>query len=224
MKQDCKREKRVGIIDYQLGNLYSVQHACTFAGLVPEIVSNPLKVNSYDGLILPGVGAFGEAIYNIRRLDLEKPIMDFIASGKPFLGVCLGMQLLFTESEEFGMHKGLNIIPGKVIRFPKRNNMGDLLRIPHIGWSRIFPAQNGMIHFPQDTPFSEIAVGEYMYFVHSYYTVPINPEHSFSITNYEGINYCCSSVRDNVFATQFHPEKSSQKGITIYKNWAKMIH
>jgi glutamine amidotransferase len=217
------RLKRVGIIDYQMGNLYSVRHACSFVGLEPEIFSDFRKIDTYDALILPGVGAFGEAMNNLKTLELETPILNFIASGKPFMGICLGMQLLFTASEEFGTHTGLNVIPGKVVRFPNVNVRGDLLKVPQIGWNQILsPAENSSKGWEQ-TPLEGIAVGEFMYFVHSYYAIPDHPETILTTTTYGGTIYCSSIKHNNVVATQFHPEKSAHKGLKIYQNWANSI-
>ena len=218
-----RKTKRVGIVDYQMGNLFSVRHACSFVGLEPEIFSDFRKINAYDALILPGVGAFGEAMHNLRKLDLEKPILDFIALGKPFLGICLGMQLLFGESEEFGTHTGLNVIPGKVIRFPNVNIIGDPVKVPQIGWNQIFPPQEKLGRPWEKTSLDNIAAGEFMYFVHSYYAVPNQSEHILTTTTYESITYCSSIIYGNVIATQFHPEKSAQKGLKIYQNWANTI-
>jgi imidazole glycerol-phosphate synthase subunit HisH len=217
------KSKAVGIVDFQMGNLFSVRHACSFVGLEPEIFSDFRKIKTYDALILPGVGAFGEAMRNLKELNLDKPLLDFIADGKPFLGICLGMQLLFSESEEFGTHTGLNVIPGKVVRFPNVNKSGGPVKVPHIGWNRIFPPQEKPGTPWEKTPLEGIAPGEFMYFVHSYYAVPANPKHVLTTTTYGSIAYCSSIIHGNVIATQFHPEKSAQKGLAIYQNWATTI-
>lgn len=215
--------KRVGIIDYKMGNLFSVHHACLFVGLEPTITSDRKMIKDFDALILPGVGAFGEAMQNLSNLDLIDPIRSFIRSGKPFLGVCLGMQLLFNQSEEFGIYKGLDIIPGNVTRFPNVNSQGSPVRVPQIGWNQIFPSQGNREDAWKHTPMDGIASGEFVYFVHSYFAVPALREDILTMTTYEGITYCSSIMHGNVIATQFHPEKSAHKGLIIYQNWANAI-
>lgn len=210
----------VAIIDYQMGNMFSVQHACTNAGLSSFITADPGEIRRADGAILPGVGAFGEAMQNLRRLDLIDVIKDFISSGKAFMGVCLGLQLLFTESEEFGKSGGLGIVQGSVLRFPGIDSAGKKRKVPYIGWNAI--------HRPKDrngdpwkgSPLQDVTDGAYMYFVHSYYVVPSSPSVVLSVTDYGEIEYCSSLLVGNVFATQFHPEKSAREGIMIYKEWA----
>jgi len=221
MTGDTKK-KKVAIIDYRAGNLYSVQHACSFIGLDSIITSDKKEILKADGAILPGVGAFGEAMDNLREMDLIRPIEDFVASGKPFMGVCLGLQLLFSESEEFGLHKGLNLIEGKVIKFPNKNNKGQIIKVPQIGWNQISPPKSDQDIW-KNSPLASTTSGEFMYFVHSFYVVPSSREDLLSSTNYEGIEYCSSVQRNNIFATQFHPEKSAIEGIKIYQNWAKTV-
>jgi len=212
--------KKVIIIDYESSNLFSVQQACRHVGVEAQISRNREDILGADGVILPGVGAFGDAMNNLTRLDLVEPIRDVIRAGVPFMGVCLGMQLLFTESEEFGNNKGLNIIEGRIRRFPTSSSSKERIRIPQISWNRI--------HEPvpdrwKQTPLSGLAEGEFMYFVHSYYADPDDKAHVLSSTNYDGITYCSSVQKNNVFATQFHPEKSAATGLLIYKNWAKAL-
>ena len=129
---------RVAIIDYDLGNLYSVNNICRRVGLDAVITSDVNEVSSADALILPGVGAFGDAMDNLRKKELIEPIYEFIKKGKPFLGVCLGMQLMFTESEEFGSHKGLDLIPGNITRFPSVADNGELVKVPQIQWNQVY--------------------------------------------------------------------------------------
>jgi imidazole glycerol-phosphate synthase subunit HisH len=213
---------RVAIIDYQMGNLFSVGHACQTVGLETVITSDPAVIKDCEAAILPGVGAFGEAMENIGRLGLTGPIRDFIDSGRPFLGVCLGLQLLFTESEEFGSHRGLDVIPGKVVRFPQIGPGGGKLKIPQIGWNQIRPA--GGARSWEGSAFEGIHPQSYMYFVHSYYVKPDQVADVLSVTNYEGLDYCSSISHGNVLATQFHPEKSAQEGLLIYRNWSAVIN
>ncbi|MBI2463473.1 imidazole glycerol phosphate synthase subunit HisH [Candidatus Peregrinibacteria bacterium] len=210
----------VTIIDYQISNLFSVKHACEFLGIEAEISSDKEKLLKSDAAILPGVGAFGDAMQNLKKLDLIEPIKKFIDSGKPFMGICLGMQLLFSESEEFGNHAGLNIIPGKVTKFPSKNQNGTIVKIPQIGWNQIYePSEKKW----ENSPLGSLKNNEFMYFVHSYFAKPDDNETALSLTDYQGIEYCSSILRKNVFATQFHPEKSGKEGMKIYSNWAKLI-
>lgn len=208
--------KRIAIVDYQLGNLFSVQQACSYLGYDAYITSDPHTVVNADYVILPGVGAFNDAMRNMEKLDLIASIKDFVASGKPFMGICLGLQLFFTESEEFGTSKGLNLIEGVVKKFSNKDIHGDVLKVPQISWNQIYePNQNVW----QNTPLSICKEGDYMYFVHSFYAQPSSSEVILSTTNYGGYNYCSSILKDNVFACQFHPEKSGQYGVKIYENW-----
>jgi imidazole glycerol-phosphate synthase subunit HisH len=215
------QQKKIIILDYGLGNLFSVQHVCRHLGYETIITQDKNEIVNADAVILPGVGAFGDAISNIRKLDIEFPLKEYISSGKPFLGVCLGMQLLFSESEEFGAYKGLDIIKGSIKRFPVLNKEGKRIIVPQIAWNRIH-SLHGAVSW-SNTPLSPIEEGAYMYFVHSYYAVPQEQTVTLTRTEYEGIDYCSSLKQNNVFATQFHPEKSAEKGIEIYKNWLDNI-
>jgi glutamine amidotransferase len=209
---------KIIIIDYNLGNLFSVQHACTSLGLDAKISQDPKEIKQAKAIILPGVGAFNEAMNNLKKLNLRTPIQDHVNEGKPFFGICLGLQLLFTESDEFGNSKGLNLIPGKVLKFPKEVN-GNKLIVPQIGWNTITPTNNG--NGFKNTPLEDLKDNEFAYFVHSYYVLPDNQADSLTNTDYEGHHYCSSIIKNNIFATQFHPEKSGIEGLKIYRNWAK---
>ena len=206
---------KVAIIDYQLGNMFSVKQACEFLGYEASITSSSKELEQADYAILPGVGAFGDAMKNMERLDLVEPIRDFIAAGKPFMGVCLGLQLLFTESEEFGSYKGLNVVDGMVKKFPPQATDGQQLKVPQIEWNQIYESKNGW----KKSPLQQCTNGDYMYFVHSYYVEPADEKLVLSETVYGGLRYCSSIIKDNIFACQFHPEKSGQHGVDIYKTW-----
>lgn len=209
------KNTKVVIIDYELGNLFSVNQALEKIGLKTIISKDPNDIENADAIILPGVGAFGDAMNNLNKLGLTQPIKNFINSGKPFLGICLGLQLLFTQSEEFGTQNGLNIIKGVVKKFPAINN-DKKLKVPQISWNKVlFPYQD----LKAGSPMNNINNEEYLYFVHSYYIVP---EENVTLTNteYGGIIYSSSIVKNNIFACQFHPEKSGHEGLKIYKNWA----
>lgn len=210
--------KKTIIVDYELGNLFSVQQACLHVGLDAEISNDPIKVAAADGLILPGVGAFGAAMGNLRKRGIETPLKAQVAAGKPFLGICLGLQLLFTDSVEFGSQGGLNLLPGKVLRIPEEIR-GIKTRVPQIGWNHIIaPFQRTWA----DTPLSHLEQGSYMYFVHSYHVVPDRPEDILTLTDYMGLEYCSGVHRDNILAFQFHPEKSGPEGVEVYRKWGKM--
>lgn len=210
--------KKIVIIDYKLGNLFSVNQALTNIGLNVQISSDVNEIESADALVLPGVGAFGDAMDNLHALSLTESIKKSIDSRKPFLGVCLGLQLLFDESEEFGYTKGLGIIKGNVKRFFNTNKNGEIRKVPQIGWNQIKKVNGGGW---ENTPLQDTKEGEFMYFVHSFFVEPTEPV-GLSHTNYDGKLYISSIQKDNLFACQFHPEKSAQEGLRIYNNWAKM--
>lgn len=215
-----KQQPRVAIVDHGMGNLYSVKRACEYVGLAAEITSDARVVAAADGIILPGVGAFGDAMETLKQYDLVAPMKESIISGKPFLGVCLGMQLLMTESEEFGKHAGLDIFQGSVVQFPHINERGERIKVPQVGWNTI--ACPGAAW---STPLlAGVAPGSYMYFVHSFRAVPAADDIIATTSTYEGIAYVSGIAKGNVAAFQFHPEKSGTKGIQIYKNFARMIY
>ena len=218
-----KEQIKIAIIDYQMGNLFSIKRACEHVGLIPVVTSAKSVVREANGIILPGVGAFGDAMDNLRRLDLIEPIKDFIGSSRPFMGICLGLQLLMSESEEFGSHDGLDIIRGSVVRFPNAGREGHKKKVPQVGWNRIYPHERTMPRYWEWSPLKDIETNTYMYFVHSYYAIPEESGVILSCTDYEGTEYASSFFRNNVFACQFHPEKSGYEGLRIYSTWAKML-
>ncbi|EKD26233.1 MAG: hypothetical protein ACD_79C01302G0014 [uncultured bacterium] len=209
----------ISIIDYQMSNLQSLENAIIALGNKTIITSDCNVILKSDAVILPGVGAFGKAIDNLKKLDLINPINDFIQSGKPFLGVCLGMQLLFSESEEYGYYKGLNIIRGKVKKIPQRFRE-NILKVPHVGWNSIFNEQNEKWFH---SPLKDIKQNEYVYFVHSYYVNPENEEYVLSFTDYNGFLFCSGIQKNNVYGFQFHPEKSGVQGVNILRNFINLI-
>ena len=211
----AEKRKKTVIIDYKLGNLYSVKQACDIVGMDAKLTSSKDDILNADALVLPGVGAFIEAMNNLQSLDLIDAIKSKVNSGTPIFGICLGLQLLFTKSEEFGAGSGLDLIPGVIKKFPKTN--GDRkIKVPHITWSQVYKLNNSW----KETPLKELGNYEFMYFIHSYYVQPDNNICVLTNTNYDGIEFCSSINKNNIFATQFHPEKSADKGISIYKNWA----
>jgi glutamine amidotransferase len=198
----------IAIIDYQMGNLRSVQKGFEKVGHSATITSSAADLAAAEKVVLPGVGAFGDAMAELRRRDLVGPIRDAIASGKPFLGICLGLQLLFDVGYEGGEHEGLRILRGKVTRF----DLPRELKVPHMGWNRG--------RFLRAAPLlAGIAEGTFFYFVHSYHCVPEDPALVAIESDYGG-PFCAAVWRDNLFATQFHPEKSQAEGLKILKNFA----
>ncbi len=201
----------VTIVDYQMGNLRSVQKALEHVGAQATISNNPSEIAAADRLILPGVGAFRDAIREIKNRDLVRPIKDFIASGRPFLGICLGLQLLFDVSEEGGTYEGLGVLPGRVVRF----DLPAEYKVPHMGWNRVKQEQAGL-------PIVDgMPADPYFYFVHSYY---VRPEHASLVwlsSDYGG-SFCAAVARDNILATQFHPEKSQTHGLRLLENFSRI--
>jgi len=197
------------IIDYGMGNLRSVEKAVEAVGGRTIITRDPDAVRKAERLILPGVGAFGDAMQNLRRCGLDIAICEAVHAGKPLLGLCLGLQLLFTHSEEFGSHNGLNLIPGKVLKFDEAG-----LRVPHVGWNQI----EGTLPNPLLTGIPE---GSYFYFVHSFYVEPDRSEDVLRWTNY-GSLFCSIACREKVWGAQFHPEKSQDAGKRLLRNFISM--
>ena len=209
--------KKVIIIDYQLGNLFSVKQACDTVGINAKISSDKIDVLNADALILPGVGAFIEAMNNLNKLELINAIKTKVNDGVPIFGICLGQQLLFSKSEEFGAGNGLDLIPGVIKRFP--NHIGDrIIKVPHIAWNTIYKSNQSW----NSTALRELNNDDFMYFIHSYYVKPDEDSCVLTFTNYDGIEFCSSINHKNIFATQFHPEKSASKGLSIYKQWARI--
>ena len=209
----------IAIVDYGMGNLRSVQKAFEKLKFDALITREQKKIENAKAIVLPGVGAFKDCMNNLENLKLVNPIVEGIKKGKPFLGICLGLQLLFSESEEFGLHKGLDIIKGRVQRFPPDlfdlKNENWRLKIPHMGWNRI--------NVLKKTPiYDGINDGSFFYFVHSYYVVPEEIGVTASETDY-GIKFVSSIWKDNIFATQFHPEKSQESGLRILENFGKLV-
>lgn len=216
---------RVAIVDYHMGNLFSVQRACEYAGLDASITSRKDDIRSADGVVLPGVGAFGDAMETLRQLDLIVLLREIAQSGTPFMGVCLGMQLMMTESFEFGHHKGLDLFSGRVIRFERPHDAaGNVLKVPEIGWNEIYVEKDTSQSVWDHSPLRGLHDGVPMYFVHSFYCVPEEPTVRVSLSRYGHIAFCSSIQSGNVFACQFHPERSGKEGLRIYCNFASMVY
>jgi len=198
--------KKLVIIDYGVGNFRNVQKAFESIGANAEITESVEVVARAEAVVLPGVGAFGDAIGNLRQRGLDRPVLDAVKAGKPLIGICVGLQLLFDESEEMGHHRGLGILPGKIIRFPESD-----LPVPHMGWNQINPVRDHPL-------LKDIDAGDFAYFAHSYYARPDNPADLVANTDY-GLDYASIVGRDNVCAIQFHPEKSQHVGLQILNNF-----
>jgi glutamine amidotransferase len=202
--------QKIIIVDYGMANLRSVQKAFEKVGAAAEISGDPNRLADADKLVLPGVGAFRDAIRRLREAKLATPIVEHIHAGKPFLGICLGLQLLFTTSYEDGTYEGLNLFPGEVVRFPVISG----LKVPHMGWNQLRvkkPAPH-LADLPADSA---------VYFVHSYYVAPKDPGLTATETDYP-TPFTSSIWQDNVFATQFHPEKSQRVGLHMLQNFVEL--
>jgi len=198
------------IIDYGMGNLRSVEKGFLKVGGDARIVSDPKAVDNAHAVVLPGVGAFRDCMKNLTEMSLTESIIKAIQKGKPYLGICLGLQILFTESEEFGVYKGLNILSGKIVRFPESD-----LKVPHMGWNTINILRRPPV-------LSSIQDSDFFYFVHSYYVAPDDKNVVATTTDY-GITFTSMVWKDNIFATQFHPEKSQELGLRILKGFGDFV-
>ena len=200
----------IAIIDYGMGNLRSVQKGFEKVGHQAVVTSDPAEVAAASKVVLPGVGAFEDAMTELRRRGMIEPILAAIDADKPFLGICLGLQLLFERSYEHGTHQGLGVLRGEVVRF----DLPSEYSVPHMGWNQL--------DIPRRAPIlEEIEEGTHVYFVHSYYVVPEDEEVIATTTDY-GSPFCSMIWRGNTFATQFHPEKSQSEGLKILKNFAEL--
>jgi glutamine amidotransferase len=201
----CIIKIMIAIVDYGMGNLRSVEKGFLKVGIDARVVADPKAIDNAHAIVLPGVGAFRDCLRNLEKKTLIEPIIMSIQKGKPYLGICLGLQVLFTESEEFGIHKGFDIFKGKVVRFQIS------LKVPHMGWNNVRILRRPPI-------FDSIQDETYFYFVHSFYVVPADEEIIAGMTDY-GIDFASMVCKDNIFATQFHPEKSQSSGLRILKNF-----
>lgn len=208
--------KKVTIIDYGMGNIFSVASAFEHAGAEVQLSSKPEDIAKAERLILPGVGAFADGMQELNNRNLIPAIYKFVTGDKPMLGICLGMQMLFDSTEEFGIHDGLGIIGGNVRVIPEQKRDGSRRKIPHIGWNKILPAQSS------DPLISGINPEFYYYFVHSFSAVPQSPEVLIADCDYEGYKIAALVRKNMVWGSQFHPEKSSNCGIEIIKNFLKI--
>jgi glutamine amidotransferase len=206
---------RIAVLDYGAGNLRSVAKALVRSGLDPEITVDPAAVQRADAVVLPGVGAFRDAMGNLRAKGLSEAVNEFVSSGRPYLGLCLGLQVLFEESDEHGRTPGLGLLPGRVERFPERLASGAALRVPHIGWNEVeWSGRHPML--------ANLPSRDCFYFVHSYRAVPTESEVIVGRAGYGGA-FAAAVARDNLFAVQFHPEKSQSAGRRLLDAFAAWV-
>ncbi len=198
------------LVDYGMGNIKSVSKALEKVGFNVTVTSQPDFMNKAEALALPGVGAFKDAVMNLKRLGLYVPIVRYIESGKPFLGICLGLQLLFERSYEFGEEKGFGVFEGDVVLLPQK------VKVPHIGWNQVWKKKGSKL-------FDGINDGDYFYFVHSYHVLPRKKDVIATTTDY-GIDFVSSVEYENIFAVQFHPEKSQKVGLRLLENFKKVVY
>lgn len=201
----------ITVVDYGMGNLRSVAKAFEKVGFDIKVSSYPEDIRDAKAIVVPGVGAFGDAVHNLKRFNLYDEIINHIEKGKPYFGICLGLQLLFEYGYEFGEHKGLGVIKGKVVKFPHRKGF----KIPHMGWNQVWINK-------KEGLFSDIKDGEYFYFVHSFYVVPEDENVIASKTDYI-VDFCSAIQKDNIWAVQFHPEKSQKAGLQLIENFKNFV-
>ncbi len=199
----------IAIIDYGMGNLRSVEKGFLKVGVDARVVTDPKAVDDASAVVLPGVGAFRDCMRNLEQASLLEPVVRAIQKGKPYLGICLGLQILFTESEEFGIYKGLDMLKGKVVRFHVN------LKVPHMGWNNVKILRRSPI-------FDGINDDSFFYFVHSFYVAPDDYDSVAATTEY-GVTFTSMIWKENIFATQFHPEKSQQTGLRILRNFGDFV-
>src|SRR5262245_23554888 len=206
----------IAIVDCGIGNLRSVHKAFGRVGHAAHITQNPGDIARAHAVVLPGQGAFRDCMAELQEHDLLEPVLEFIRSGRPYLGICLGLQLLFTESEEFGYHKGMNLVQGCVRRFPRglTDAHGEVLKVPHMGWNQAHIARPAPI-------FEGIPAHAYFYFAHSFYVEPLSDAVVATTTDY-GTRFVSGIWYDNVFGVQFHPEKSQGHGLRVLKNFGDL--
>ena len=207
----------IAVIDYGMGNLRSVEKAFQAIGAQVIVTHDRNLILNADSIVLPGVGSFKDCMNNLQKLKLIDPIRESIDNGKPFLGICLGLQVLFDESEEYGPVAGLGILAGKVVRFPNKiseTKNGPLIKVPHMGWNKILVKKT-------DSLFETVETTPYFYFVHSYYVVPEDPDIVATVTHY-GIEFVSGIQYKNIYAFQFHPEKSQTLGLSLLKRFSNL--
>lgn len=206
---------RVVVIDYGMGNVMSVSRAIRHCGAAPVLTDDPAQIAGAERVVLPGVGAFGDCMLALEQRGLVEPILAFVQTGRPFLGICVGMQILLDFGEEFGGAAGLGLIPGRVSQISTSRPDGGFRKIPHIGWTKVVPSSPAGVENWSGTIFAGTAPETPFYFVHSFSAAPTNPAHLLAVADYQGFPITAAIRRDNVTGTQFHPEKSGPAGLSL---------
>lgn len=209
----------VGVVDYGIGNLLSVTRALVACGAEVELATTPQQVESVDRLVVPGVGAFADCVRALQDQGLTDCVRAYAQSGRPFLGICVGMQMLFEAGEEFGEHPGLGVIPGRVIHIAPRRADGQIRKTPHIGWNHLTPPEGVSW---QGTILKDVPQGGMAYFVHSYTASPADPSNRLADTDHDGFLVSAAVKHGNVYGTQFHPEKSGPLGLAIVRTFLEI--
>ena len=207
----------IAILDYGVGNVLSIYNAVVKIGSKVVITNDKTEILAADGLIIPGVGAFAHGMRSLVQYDLVNFVQDVASSSKPIMGICLGMQMLFSHSSEFGTTQGLNLIDGRVEKL--KHPEGEKIKLPHVSWNNI--SKNEKIEWGS-TILESVSNSEEMYFVHSFAAIPSNSENILSTTNYQGVEFCSSVKRSNIYGCQFHPEKSALEGLKVISNFSKI--
>jgi glutamine amidotransferase len=207
---------KIAVVDYNLGNVRSILGAFDNKDARVQLTNDRNEILDSDGVVLPGVGAFKHGMESLEKYDLIEIIKKYIDTGKPFMGICLGMQMLFNESEEYGCTKGLSLIPGKVVKLPTQNILND--KLPHVSWKEL----QGNIDIWSNTILDGIENNSDMYFVHSYVAEPASEDYILSTTEYSGHNFCSTVKKDNIYGCQYHPEKSGKDGLKIINNFMRI--
>ena len=211
--------KTAAVIDYGVVNIKNVLRSLEYVGVCAKRSEDPDRILNSDAIILPGVGAFASGMSELQKLGMDDAIKNFTRTGRPVLGICLGMQLLLDVSYEFGQHQGLGLIPGSVIPVPTAISKGKKRKVPHIGWNALkypFGRRNW-----NDSCLDQTPLGTFCYFVHSYMAIPSNKEHVFSESNYDGVKIVSAIRKDNITGLQFHPERSGPAGLQILRRFAE---
>ena len=209
----------IAVIDYGVGNLFSLKSSLAAIGQEAVVTRDQEELDRADHILLPGVGAFGDAVEKLRSTGMDRAVLRQAAAGKPLLGICLGMQMLFDESEEFGLHKGLGLIPGRVVKIPDTDVDGHSQKVPHISWDPLYPG-GGRTDF-SGTALAALKPGEECYFIHSYEAKPVRDEDRLADTVYGGREICAAASHGSVLGCQFHPEKSGAVGLKIIEEFLK---
>ena len=214
--------KKITLIDYDMGNIFNVIRAFESLDCEVELTKDPEKIVKAERLVLPGVGAFEDGISNLKKLNLDKAISEFIKTTRPILGICIGMQLMMTKSEENGLHAGLNLIKGDVVRFDENNSGKNGYKIPQIGWNFLIEKKNFSVSKSQKNILKGLSKSPSMYFLHSYFVRPKDENIAITETHYGKNTFCSAFKKENVIGFQFHPERSGKDGLLLLKNFLEI--